>query len=42
MISNMIMDAAIVASHLDYCNGLLSGTADYYIKKLQRLQNALA
>ena len=30
---------ALLLSRLDYCNGLLLGTADYQLEKLQKLQN---
>ena len=33
---------AIVGSRIDYCNSLLYGVHNTYVKKLQRLQNSLA
>ena len=40
--ATMIIFVAIVASPLDLCNRILTGTADDNIKRLQREQNALA
>ena len=34
-----ILMQALLLSRLDYCNGLLLGTADYQLEKLQKLQN---
>ena len=32
---------AIVGSRIDYCNSLLYGVHNTYVKKLQRVQNSL-
>ncbi len=40
--SAAVLGAAIVASRLDYCNSVLTGIAVDNIKRLQRVQNALA
>jgi hypothetical protein len=37
-----VIGAAIVASKLDYCNSILTGITTVNIKRLQRVQNALA
>jgi hypothetical protein len=40
--SAAVLGSAIVASKLDYCNSLLTGISSSHIKRLQRVQNALA
>ena len=37
--TRVIMVQGLITSLLDYCNSLLLGTYDYYLSKLQRIQN---
>jgi len=39
--ANMLANS-IVNSRLDYCNSILSGTSNYNLQRLQRVQNNLA
>jgi len=37
-----LVHAAFISCRLDYCNSLLAGVADVYLRRLQSLQNAAA